>query len=609
MMVHTVGYRMQYDQMASHARTRYHFVAKDPTVVAAVPDPSLWIVHYHQTEQHRMLPSQQVPFLPQARQLLGERQWLESQGTIEKREFMLHDRQQWPVIEVPRRGMSAMQGRPMGQPGMYGQGAQQARYPSYYPQQTPHSPQAKRQKMSQSMPGPAADGGHDISIEDEENTMLGDFFDHLTPRDISMTRYMQHHRWMEEVFSSPYASAQIVPMDLGLGLMGELKGLTDGILEPPSLDFGTEAAPGPKPKEPQAFTNLKEEQLVEFNKRVEKHLEEGQAEIKRMKEEHAKKMAEWKKSKSIMDAEKRLRYATWEGHESASPAFRLEELPTANGNADNAAGREKVEDVIKSVENDLGVKIRSHKDASLIEKGGLEKEEQSRKPTTQQEQKPGVSAQQQQSQESQASASNGTLPAPQMYHSDPTAGPTANSGTQPAQNDAMTPGAQPGQQQPQQESLQQQQHQQPPPNTNNASMMQMGDDSMMGGMDMDMNDAPVDFNDTQGMPSAGATPSQTAGMQTPGAAGTPGQASTGQAHHQQQQQQQAPDSQEGTPGMGVGDTSMFQDATFDDFTNMEGPSGDDFVDFGTGGVGEESMFGDALHGMDAPEGQGNGEGQ
>ncbi|KAI7288261.1 hypothetical protein KC345_g170 [Hortaea werneckii] len=31
MMVHTVGYRMQYDQMASHARTRYHFVAKDPT--------------------------------------------------------------------------------------------------------------------------------------------------------------------------------------------------------------------------------------------------------------------------------------------------------------------------------------------------------------------------------------------------------------------------------------------------------------------------------------------------------------------------------------------------------------------------------------------------
>lgn len=136
----------------------------------------------------------------------------------------------------------------------------------------------------------------------------------------------------------------------------------------------------------------------------------------------------------------------------------------------------------------------------------------------------------------------------------------------------------------------------------------MGDDSMMGGMDLDMNDTPVDFNDTQGVPSAAATPAQTTGMQTPGAAGTPGQASTGQAQ-QHQQQQQAPGSQAATPGMGVGDTSMFQDATFDDFTNMEGPGGDDFVDFGTRGMGEESMFGDALHGMDAPEGQGTGEGQ
>merc|ERR1712070_393517 len=143
---------------------------------------------------------------------------------------------------------------------------------------------------------------------------------------------------------------------------------------------------------------------------------------------HAKKMTEWKKSKSIMDAEKRLRYDTWEGHESATPAFRLEELPTVNGNADNAAGREKVEDVIKSVESDLGVKIRSHKDASLIEKGGLEKDEQPRKTATQPEQKPAVSAQQQhpqeQSQEQQANTSNENLPAPQMYHSDPTAGAT-----------------------------------------------------------------------------------------------------------------------------------------------------------------------------------------
>ena len=601
MMVHTLGYRPQYDQMASHARTRYHFVAKNPSVNAAPPDPSLWIVHYHPTEQHRVLPSGQVPFTPQMRQMMNERRWLEGQGTLEKKDFMLHDRAQWPIIEVPRRGQQSMQGRPMGAPGMYGANAQQSQYPQYYPQQAGQQPQAKRQKMNTGMTGAAPDGVPDTSIEDEENTTLGDFFDHLTPRDISMTRYTQHHHWMEEVFSSPYASAQIVPTDLGLGLMGELKGLTDGILKPPDMEFAAEKPQPPKAKEAQRFSNLKKEQLEEFNKRVEKHLEEGQAEIARMKEAHARKMAEWKKSKTLMQAEERLRYATWEGHESAVPAFKLDDQAT-NGHAEGGAGNDTVEDVLRSVEENLAVKISSHKDATMIEKGGLEKEDRPRDPPNQPEQKPEQSSQHRPQQPVQQAKPppNGGLPEAQMYHSDPTLGPIVNSRPQSMGQDATSTGfpSGPQQQQPAQQTQHQSYHPPQPPGQQSAGQtpMQMGDDSMMGGMDLDMNDANFDFNDTQ----SGIPGMQGPSGQTPGAVGTPG----GQPQVQHQQPQPQPQSQTGTPGVGTGngDNGMFHDSTFDDFTNMDdGTGGDDLVDFGTGGVGEESMFGDALHGMDAPE--------
>lgn len=307
------------------------------------------------------------------RQILTERRWLEGQGKLDRKDFMLHDREHWPTLSLP--GGSHMQ-----QAGVYAnQMMQHPLVQNRFPQ-NPYAhgqpPPAKRPRTSGglSMPGPS-DGLQDTSIEDEENTSLGDFFDHLSPREISMARYMQHHRWMEEVFSSPYASSQIVPPDLGLGLMGELKGLTEGILEQPSLDEVAKPVQRPdKAKEAQPFTNLTKEQVNEFTRRVDKHLENGRAEIERMKREHAEKMAEWKKTKTVMQAEKKLRYATWDGHESAVPAYRLD-MPATNGHVDDGVPV-KVEDVVKEVEDVLKVKITGHKDATLIEKGGLEKEEE-----------------------------------------------------------------------------------------------------------------------------------------------------------------------------------------------------------------------------------------
>ena len=376
---HSVGFRPGFDQqVATHARTRYHFRAKSPNIAAPQIDSHLWIVHYHQTDQSHMMSIPSLQIQPVMRQILGERKWLENLGRIERKDFMLHDREHWPQINLPGGGAPPQQGMYPNQ--MMQQQMNQQRFPQYAYAQG-QGPPAKRPRHS----GPSgmtgtADGGQDTSIEDEENTSLGDYFDHLTPREISMARYVQHHRWMEEVFSSPYASSQIVPPDLGLGLMGELKGLTEGILEPPSAD---EVGKGPeKPnqaKDAQPFTNLKKEQVDQFTTRVEKHLEAGRAEIEAMKKAHAEKMAEWKKSKTFMQAEKRLRNATWEGHENAVPAYRLD-VPSTNGNAEENAPTETVEDIVKDVERTLGVRIDSHKESNLVEKGGLDEEQQREQP-------------------------------------------------------------------------------------------------------------------------------------------------------------------------------------------------------------------------------------
>ena len=323
-----------------------------------------------------MMPIATLQIQPVIRQMLAERKWIEGLGRLERKDFMLHDREHWPQINLP--GNAPQQQSMYGNPMMQQQQQQmnQQRFPQYAYAHG-QGPPTKRPRHSgpSGMPG-SVDGAHDTSIEDEENTSLGDFFDHLSPREISMARYMQHHQWMEEVFSSPYASAQIVPPDLGLGLMGELKGLTEGIVEPPSAEEIGKALERPnQAKEAQPFTNLKKEQVDEFSRRVEKHLEEGRAEIERMKRQHAEKMAEWKKTKTLMQAEKRLRNATWEGHENAVPVFRLE-VPTTNGHADESTSTDTVEDVVKNVENALGVKIQSHKESTMVEKGGLDEEQQ-----------------------------------------------------------------------------------------------------------------------------------------------------------------------------------------------------------------------------------------
>ncbi|KAK3625113.1 hypothetical protein LTR56_019184 [Elasticomyces elasticus] len=623
---HTMGYRMNYDQMASHARTRFHIVAKNPSVNAAPPDPALWIVHYHQAD--RILPASQAPFPPQMQQIMQERKWLESQGKLEKRDFMLHDRQSWPQITVPAsngRGQGGMQ-----QQGMYGQPGpsqlqQQGRgQPAYYPQQVAggQPPAAKRQRPNPPVAGGSHDGGvHDVNIEEEENTTQGDFFDHLTTRDISMARYTQHHRWMEEVFSSPYASNQIVPADLGLGLMGELKGLTEGILEPP-LVADVVGRPT-KPTEAQPFTNLSQDQVAEFNRRVARHLEEGKAEIERMKAEHEAKMSAWKRLGGVMKAEKRLRLATWEGHESAVPVFRSE---GDGANAEGGGEGETVQSLVLEVEELLGMKIAPRKEAVVVEKGGLERQEEREVSTI-----PHMGLQFQQQQQQQyggqqqtMTANSGGTQEPTMYHQDPSAMTTMQHGLQQgleAQRRILA--GQPSLTQPLK----------PVAVPTGAPTAEVSNTSMMGGVDV-AGTSNVDFGTTDTVPATGTSiqqqppPTSTEGMAQPQLVvpditlpPTTNDTDMALADHD--------DNTAGEAGMA--DDSLFNESMFGDLTNTgegdgEGDGAGGEFDFaasstaggggmaGVGGMvgageGEGEAFGEGMFGMSAGVGGEGGEGQ
>lgn len=642
-------------------------MAKNPAVNAAPPDPSLWIVHYHQAEPNRILPTQSVPLSPQMRQIMSERRWLESQGRLEKKDFMLHDRSQWPSIHVPSAAHHQQQQQ---QPGNFynpnnPMGPPLNQPPQGWPQQPPQKRQRQHPPSSSGLPG-SSEGAHDTSIEDEENTAAGDFFDHLTPRDISMARYQQHHRWMEEVFSSPYASNQIVPPDLGLGLMGELKGLTEGLLEQPSMDFSSSEHAAVLPSAAKAkggahaFTNLKTEQIDEFNKRIEKHMAEGQAEIEVMKAEHAAKMAGWKKSsRTLMQAEKRLRGATWEGHESALPTnLRLE------GTEEVGEG-ETVEAVVSEVEGLLGGRVGESKEAVLVEKGGLEREEVV------------VPLVREEAVAEQSSAMEGSgvmLEEPVVYHQDP-----APAGGLPMQQQmagldgnsqqAQMPSLQ--QQQQVQETMHQHQRQQQqviadldPEDADDQSQtlhdeatgemgemdMSMNDTSMLEGMDLDVEDEGDDINfDESGLdtaqeagegdartgtfeagegllPRVGSTAAEAeaAGLgvddsQSVGAGGL-GEGSLAAISPSAAMASAMQDVGAGEAQAGMADGGLFNEVAFDDFTNVGGNveaegeevGADDLLDFGQGEVGvepqpemgegegmDESAFGDALHGMEA----------
>ncbi|KKK17383.1 hypothetical protein AOCH_002027 [Aspergillus ochraceoroseus] len=364
------------ESVAIHCRRRYRLLPnKVPNPSLPPPDPSLWIVHYSRAPPQEHIPANRIPLLPQVQGMLAQRRFLQSQGQLARKDFMLHDRNNWPAISFP--------------PQMGPQGYQQAQtaYPNamvgrqtFYPAPGAVVPQATgaapakvpRGHRAQSTAANAATA--DFALEDED-VSAGDIMDLLTPREVSKMRYQQHHEWMEEVLASPYAISQITPTSLGLGRKGELESLTAGFFDAPVRPVSSDQAGTNESKQ---AAPLEPEKAKEFADRVAKKVADMTAEIEKLKQQHARRMEKFNRTSLLKDAEVKLRDAAAEPAETGSEIWRLEgriEIPTDEDNMPLAPiehkAKYKVDDIVHDVEAAWERQIVPEPKVSCMQKGGL----------------------------------------------------------------------------------------------------------------------------------------------------------------------------------------------------------------------------------------------
>ncbi|KAF2001444.1 DUF1750-domain-containing protein [Amniculicola lignicola CBS 123094] len=337
--VHKCGYVYPTESVAAHQRCRYR-IAGGPGHF----DPNLWLVHYSASDQQNRIHSNQIPIPREVAQILQHRAHLQAAGPLMRKEFMLKDTANWPRVEFGQNNPMMRANQPQQYNRVPFQGIQQP--PNKKPRPNPQPSRAAA----------ILDSG----LEEEENSTQ-DNFDFLTPRDISLSRYQQHHEWMEEIFSSPYGINRILPVDLGLGLMGELAPLTEGLLDTPAGEHPLIAGEEPK-KDVEGYSvksqsRLSPEQLKEFETRVADYTAKEEAELEKMRAVHAKKIAALKRSRTYIKAERRLREA---------PRHENPDSPVVEDDAPDV-----LDAVVGELEKSLGIEFESQKNVSCIEKGGF----------------------------------------------------------------------------------------------------------------------------------------------------------------------------------------------------------------------------------------------
>lgn len=364
--VYECGFIPGVEQLASHRRVRYRLTSAPNGVPV---EPGLEIVHYTQAFPEHKAPARSIPVRPDQQKRLGERRFLEAQGGLPRKEFMLHDSANWPTLNLPsapgagnpyQQGLMYNRGGQSGPPG--GQrpgGAFPAPPPSMRPGGGMGPSPAKRAR--QSGPPRIPSGGamaayagvvsgmppvgfDEAMLADEENAGAGDLLDMLSPQDISVTRYTQHHEWMEEILSSPYATSQIIPVNLGLTFVGgELSGLTNGLFD----DNLAQPAVG------EDYRAVKKSQVAELQKRVDAFVKSSEQQLAAMKEGHAKTMAAMSSQKRFVDYEKRLA--------DLSPL-----APQQLGQ-----GAAKIDALVEEVSHATGTQVKTRKQVTRVQKGGL----------------------------------------------------------------------------------------------------------------------------------------------------------------------------------------------------------------------------------------------
>lgn len=375
MYLHRSGYHPPNETVASHCRKRYRLVSsKIPN--APQPDPSLWIVHYSRAPQQDHMPATRITVTPQVQNTMAQRRYLQSQGQLSRKEFLLHDRNNWPTINFPPQMTPQGFAQPQVAAGTTYANAQPGR-PGFYPAQAhpgavpAAQAQAKAQRAHRAPSAAIAAVAADFALEDED-VSSGDVMDLLTPREVSKMRYVQHHEWMEEIFASHYAISQITPVSLGLGRKGELESLTAGFFDAPVGGEGQEN------QAPDA-TKLEPAKAEEFAERVAKKVADMTAEIEKLKKQHARRMERFNRSSLFKDAELRLRDAAADPTATGTEVWRLEGrviVPNEEGETPQLdyveeKAKYKVDDVVREVETVWKKQIVPEPKVSCVEKGGL----------------------------------------------------------------------------------------------------------------------------------------------------------------------------------------------------------------------------------------------
>jgi Fungal domain of unknown function (DUF1750) len=293
------------------------------------------------------------------------RMYLQSQGQIVQKEFMLHDRTNWPQIQFPRGQLRSGQ-----YPGVMAQPRipQSMAYPPHSASTALGPPPKRARTQTSQIQGPPVIGAPPpVEIDDEEDTSRGDLFDQTTPREVSISRFKQNHEWMEEIFSSPYSISQIEPVDLGFGLRGELGNLTDGIFHAPT---------GIEHVQNGYVSKLDPVKTDDFRKRVSEHVADTIAEMEKMKARHAKRMVKVRKGALMTEAEKALRTAIHSPGDIGPEYWRLEGRIENTEDSESLKIASKIQgsvnDIVAKVEASLGRHAVAVQELRRIQDGGLE---------------------------------------------------------------------------------------------------------------------------------------------------------------------------------------------------------------------------------------------
>lgn len=384
MYVHKAGFDPYREPIATHSRRRYRLIPNAHEDFRGV-DPSLWIIHYSRSNPQDHVPAHKDHLASQNHIIAQRKFW--AQQVLIRKEFMLHDRANWPTINLPPGHPSRHASQSIGYPGnviSHMNRTQQQRFLQQQHQAAGQKvlagpPANKRIRLDPNAPihpgqrhamqNPATGVTHDASaFDDEEDTSRGDIMDYLTPRDISTVRYMQHHEWMEEIFHSPYSTTQIVPGELGLGRKGELEDLTRDF-----FNATTSATPSSGNQVPKVG-RLGAGRAEDFTKRATDKLAEINAEMEKMKRQHTKRMAKLSKGVIIRDAERSLRSAPMIAADAGTNGFGIDRSAQSSANDDtpNSLQQKSVNQIAAEVEALVRKSVAPIKEVNCIQKGGLE---------------------------------------------------------------------------------------------------------------------------------------------------------------------------------------------------------------------------------------------